>query len=126
MTHFVCNDGLEPRINEFADDIIDLWLKKYSDLEREGVVDTLLQILTNKDAKYYQLDDKEREDWFSFIICEALSGANDDSEIYIDQETQKRAIRTKFGYNDMCEDCKAEFDLMLEHDDDDDDEEIPL
>lgn len=123
MTHFVDNMELEPRIKKFADDVIDLWLKKYSDLEREGVVDALLDILINKNAKYYQLEDKEREAWFSFIVCEALAGANDDSQIYIDNGTQKRAVRLKFGYENMCEDCQAEFDRQLDLEDD---EEIPL
>lgn len=105
--HPEIEDAMEAEIEALADDFVNAWIGKHPSLERQEVREALLMVLLNPDAKYYQLDDDERESWIRTSVFALAQELDDQSHITFSREFKKDALMGLLGNDGMCEECEA-------------------
>lgn len=107
----------QQRIAEFAQDFVDLWLSKYRDLERYGLLQVLIELILNPQARYYKLADKERDSWLLCAIALLCVGLKDSSQVRFTKSAQIEALyrlAVEFDDDELCEDCKRDVRKAVE------------
>lgn len=98
-------------IKQFANDFVELWLTKYRKFERQDLLDVLIEIINNKDAKYFKLEKQERESWLRFAIVKLSNKLKNKTDLLLSREFQEDALYreiTDFDDSDLSENEKQE------------------
>lgn len=120
MTHLHEAKDNEQEILQFAQEFVDLWLEKHRNLERADLLQVLIELILNPNAKYYKLDKHERESWYIVAITLLTAeGLKDRAKVLIPPEAQIEALyhfTTGFDDSELCDECKEQLLDKIMHD----------
>lgn len=120
MKHLHEDKDNQQEILQFAQEFVDLWLEKHRSLERTDLLEVLIELILNPNAKYYKLEPHERESWFTVAITLLTAeGLRDRAKVLIPPEAQIEALyrfTTGFDDSELCDDCKERLLEQIIHD----------